>query len=115
MPEPCGNDDYVACHQLEVHMALTNEIDRDDLPKTRRIMRSYSPSSLLSLRSGLALPVTGVLCILLGLVLLGGGAWLTALGDSPFYALLGVGIAITGGLLLARMRSALWAFALVLL
>src|SRR5882672_471973 len=97
-------------------MALTNEVERNDLLKTSQpIMRSRSLSSLLSFRSGLALTLTGAFCILLGLVLMGGGVWLAVLGGSLFYAVLGIGIVISGGLLLARMRTALWAFALVLL
>jgi quinoprotein glucose dehydrogenase len=59
--------------------------------------------------------ITGALYAVVGLALAGGGAWLAALGGSPFYILAGVGIAVTGGLLIARRRSALWVYAAVLL
>jgi len=57
--------------------------------------------------------VTGIIFLLIGLALTGGGAWLIALGGSLFYAIAGLGIALTGALLTARRRSALWLYALV--
>ncbi|WP_458072190.1 glucose/quinate/shikimate family membrane-bound PQQ-dependent dehydrogenase [Rhodanobacter sp. BL-MT-08] len=57
--------------------------------------------------------VTGIVFLLMGLALTGGGAWLIALGGSLFYAIAGLGIALTGALLIARRRAALWLYALV--
>ncbi|NYE27496.1 quinoprotein glucose dehydrogenase [Rhodanobacter sp. K2T2] len=57
--------------------------------------------------------VTGIVFILIGMALTGGGAWLIALGGSLFYAIAGLGIVLTGALLIARRRSALWLYALV--
>src|SRR3954451_2338648 len=59
--------------------------------------------------------VTGVVYALLGLALAGGGAWLVALGGSPFYVIAGLGILITGALLVAGRREALWVYAAVLI
>src|SRR5215470_13592555 len=68
-----------------------------------------------SSESRLALTLTAALCILFGLALAGGGVWLISLHGSVFYAVAGLGTVITGVLLLARMRTALWAFSAVLL
>jgi quinoprotein glucose dehydrogenase len=68
-----------------------------------------------SSKSWLALTLTGTLWILFGVALAGGGVWLISLDGSPFYAIAGLGTVITGVLLLARMRAALWAFSAVLL
>lgn len=59
--------------------------------------------------------ITGIVFILIGLALGGGGAWLIALGGSPFYAIAGLGILLTGILLLAGRRSALWVYAIVVI
>src|SRR5690348_12229666 len=59
--------------------------------------------------------VTGILVGLVGLALLVGGGWLAALGGSLYYVLAGVGLVITAALLIARRRSALWAYAGVLI
>lgn len=59
--------------------------------------------------------ITGIVFILIGLALLLGGAWLIALGGSLFYAIAGLGILLTGALLLARKRSALWLYAIVVI
>jgi len=59
--------------------------------------------------------ITGIVFILIGLALTGGGAWLIALHGSLFYALAGLGIVLTGGLLIARQRSALWVYAIVVI
>jgi quinoprotein glucose dehydrogenase len=59
--------------------------------------------------------INGLLFILIGLALTAGGAWLIALGGSFFYAIAGLGIILTGGLLMARRRSALWLYALVVI
>ena len=59
--------------------------------------------------------ITGVLYGLVGLALACGGAWLAALGGSVYYIIAGLGILITGGLLIAGRRSALWVYAAVLI
>jgi len=59
--------------------------------------------------------ITGIVFILIGLALTGGGAWLIALHGSLFYAIAGLGIVLTGGLLIARQRSALWVYAIVVI
>jgi quinoprotein glucose dehydrogenase len=59
--------------------------------------------------------ITGVVYGLIGLVLAGGGAWLAALGGSLYYVLAGLGILITGLLLLVGRGSALWVYAAVLI
>src|SRR5215469_18623432 len=91
------------------------EIDTIKDVHRREATRSVGASLSSRLLSGLILTITGSLCILLGLALAGGGGWLIWLGGSPFYAVLGVAIVVSGALLLARMRVALWAFSAVLL
>jgi quinoprotein glucose dehydrogenase len=59
--------------------------------------------------------ITGVVYGLIGLVLAGGGVWLAALGGSLYYVLAGLGILITGLLLLIGRGSALWVYAAVLI
>jgi len=59
--------------------------------------------------------ITGAVYALIGLALAGGGAWLAALGGSVYYLIAGIGILVTGGLLIARRRSALWVYAAVLI
>jgi quinoprotein glucose dehydrogenase len=59
--------------------------------------------------------LTGFAYAVIGVALASGGAWLVALGGSPFYGVAGLGILITGGLLIARRRSALWVYAAVLI
>jgi quinoprotein glucose dehydrogenase len=59
--------------------------------------------------------LSGWILLLLGLLLAAGGVWLAALGDSWAYIVLGAGWAVTGGLLIARRRAALWAYAALLL
>ncbi|CRL99577.1 glucose/quinate/shikimate family membrane-bound PQQ-dependent dehydrogenase [Pseudomonas sp. 24 R 17] len=56
----------------------------------------------------------GVLLLIMGLALLAGGIKLTMLGGSLYYLLAGIGIALTGVLLLATRRAALGLYALVL-
>ena len=67
-----------------------------------------------SSRSRPVVTITGIVYILIGLVLAGGGAWLVALGGSVYYVLAGCGILLTGALLIAGRRSALWVYAAVL-
>src|SRR5215469_5595198 len=79
------------------------------------VWRRSEATTRSSIKSRLALTLTGTLFILLGLALAGGGVWLISLHGSPFYAVVGSGIVMTGALLLARMRAALWTYAAVLL
>src|SRR5205085_12064000 len=51
----------------------------------------------------------------LGLTGLGGGVWLVAIGGSPYYLLVGLGLILSGALLLARRAAALWIYALIVL
>ncbi|ACM28710.1 glucose/quinate/shikimate family membrane-bound PQQ-dependent dehydrogenase [Rhizobium rhizogenes] len=62
-----------------------------------------------------AVLITAVICMLIGLSLAVGGAWLAALGGSWFYFGAGAGLLVTGGLLFARHRAALWTYAAVLI
>jgi quinoprotein glucose dehydrogenase len=63
-----------------------------------------------------AVPIgTGIVYGLIGIALLVGGVWLTALGGSLYYLLAGIGLLITGGLLIARRRAALWVYTVVLI
>jgi quinoprotein glucose dehydrogenase len=66
-------------------------------------------------RSRIVVTITGVVYGLIGLALACGGAWLAALGGSAYYIIAGLGILITGGLLIAGRRSALWVYAAVLI
>ncbi|HET8613401.1 MAG TPA: membrane-bound PQQ-dependent dehydrogenase, glucose/quinate/shikimate family [Sphingomonas sp.] len=59
--------------------------------------------------------ITGAIFLLIGLALIVGGIWLIALGGSPYYLIAGIGIALTGGLLLLGRAEALWLYGLVLL
>jgi quinoprotein glucose dehydrogenase len=59
--------------------------------------------------------ITGVVYGLIGLALAAGGVWLAALGGSLYYVLAGLGILITGLLLLVGRGSALWVYAAVLI
>jgi len=63
----------------------------------------------------LALRITGLLFILLGLASGIGGAWLAALGGSLYYVITGIAVLVTGVLLLQGKRSALALYALVIL
>lgn len=56
----------------------------------------------------------GVLLLIMGLALLAGGVKLSLLGGSLYYLLAGIGITLTGLLLLATRRAALGLYALVL-
>ena len=57
----------------------------------------------------------GILLLLMGLALLAGGIKLSMLGGSLYYLLAGIGLVLTGILLLAGRRAALGLYALVLL
>lgn len=65
-------------------------------------------------RCGPLLLISGIAFVLLGLVLAIGGVRLMLLGGSFYYLLAGLGIAITGALLIVERREALWLYALVL-
>jgi len=56
----------------------------------------------------------GILLLIMGLALLAGGVKLSLLGGSLYYLLAGIGITLTGLLLLATRRAALGLYALVL-
>src|SRR5690606_11001387 len=62
-----------------------------------------------------AVVISGVLCIILGLVLAVGGVKLIGLGGTWYFAVLGAGFLFTGVLLLLRRRAALWIYALLML
>lgn len=55
--------------------------------------------------------VTGWLLALLGATTLAGGIWLAALGGSPFYIAIGIGLLATGSLLIRRNPLARWVYA----
>src|SRR4029077_5652478 len=59
--------------------------------------------------------VTGVVYCIVGLALAAGGVWLAVLGGSLFYVIAGLGVLITGALLIVGRRSALWVYAAVLI
>ncbi|WGF86713.1 glucose/quinate/shikimate family membrane-bound PQQ-dependent dehydrogenase [Marinivivus vitaminiproducens] len=58
--------------------------------------------------------VTGIVYALLGVILAAGGVWLVTLGGSWYYLLAGLGIVVTGALLIARRPAALWVYSAVL-
>ncbi|NAN52302.1 glucose/quinate/shikimate family membrane-bound PQQ-dependent dehydrogenase [Pseudomonas protegens] len=66
-----------------------------------------SPSRLLP-------SLLGILLLLMGLALLAGGIKLSMLGGSLYYVLAGIGLTLTGLLLLAGKRAALGLYALVM-
>ncbi|MCH8685739.1 membrane-bound PQQ-dependent dehydrogenase, glucose/quinate/shikimate family [Pedomonas mirosovicensis] len=59
--------------------------------------------------------ITGWVLLLLGVVLAIGAVWLTAVGGSPFYLLMALGLLITGWLLIRRNPVARWVYAAMLL
>ncbi|MGO4566197.1 glucose/quinate/shikimate family membrane-bound PQQ-dependent dehydrogenase [Rhizobium sp. 2YAF20] len=63
----------------------------------------------------MAIVITSILFALIGLALAGGGAWLVALGGSPFYLFAGLMFLITAALLFRRRAAALWVYALLVL
>ena len=65
-------------------------------------------------RSRLLPTLLGILLLLMGLAMLAGGMKLSMLGGSLYYLLAGIGLAVTGVLLLAARRAALGLYALVL-
>ncbi len=65
-------------------------------------------------RSRLLPTLLGILLLLMGLAMLAGGIKLSMLGGSLYYLLAGIGIALSGVLLIAARRAALGLYALVL-
>ncbi len=55
----------------------------------------------------------GVVVLLIGLALVGGGAWLVALGGSWYYLIAGLGLMLAGGLMTTQRRSGALVFAVV--
>ncbi|WP_158813153.1 glucose/quinate/shikimate family membrane-bound PQQ-dependent dehydrogenase [Methylocapsa sp. S129] len=66
-------------------------------------------------RSSAIITITGLVYALIGLALAAGGVWLAILGGSLYYVIAGLGVLITGALLLAGRPSALWVYAAVLI
>jgi quinoprotein glucose dehydrogenase len=66
-------------------------------------------------RLGWAVWVAIILFVPIGLFLLGGGAWLMALGGSWYYALTGAAVLGSALLLWRRSRLGLWLYAAMLL
>ncbi|GBQ90318.1 PQQ-dependent membrane-bound glucose dehydrogenase [Acetobacter nitrogenifigens DSM 23921 = NBRC 105050] len=64
-------------------------------------------------KSNVPLTVGVLLCAVAGLGLTVGGAWLALLGGSPYYAITGVGLLLTAGLLWRRHEAALWVYAAI--
>ncbi|MGO1079865.1 glucose/quinate/shikimate family membrane-bound PQQ-dependent dehydrogenase [Inquilinus sp. CA228] len=59
--------------------------------------------------------ISGLIYAVIGLALAAGGAWLGVLGGSLYYLIAGLGILVTGALLMAGRPSALWVYAAVLI
>ncbi|MFS2177824.1 glucose/quinate/shikimate family membrane-bound PQQ-dependent dehydrogenase [Rhizobium pisi] len=59
----------------------------------------------------MAIVITSIFFIVIGLALGGGGLWLVTLGGSIFYLFAGLMFLITAGLLLMRKAVALWVYA----
>ncbi|MDX3928818.1 MAG: glucose/quinate/shikimate family membrane-bound PQQ-dependent dehydrogenase [Shinella sp.] len=63
----------------------------------------------------MAILITSILFILIGLALGGGGIWLAALGGSPYYLIAGLAFLLTAFLLIRRKAAALWVYALLVI
>ncbi|SOC35437.1 quinoprotein glucose dehydrogenase [Rhizobium subbaraonis] len=59
--------------------------------------------------------LTAIVFDLIGVVLLGGGAWLVALGGSPYYLVAGLVFLVTGILLFLKRPAALWIYSVFIL
>jgi quinoprotein glucose dehydrogenase len=70
---------------------------------------------MVSGRRSLFLVILGVVAALLGVSLIGGGAWLIALGGSWYYLIAGLGLLAEGVLLLRSRPAALWLHALLVI
>jgi len=62
-----------------------------------------------------AVVISGLFCIIVGLALGVGGAKVISLGGTWYFAILAAGFLLTGVLLLMRRRTALWVYALLML
>jgi len=62
-----------------------------------------------------AVVISGVFCIIVGLALAAGGAKVVSLGGTWYFAIVAGGFLLTGILLLMRRRAALWVYALLML
>jgi len=56
--------------------------------------------------------VLGAILIIFGLPILGGGVWLITLGGTWYYAIAGLGLVVSGGLMIARSMAAVWIYLL---
>jgi len=59
-------------------------------------------------------PVTGLLLLAIGLILVGGGGWLLALGGSAYYLLAGLAVGLSGYMLIRGDGRGLWVYAAML-
>ncbi|QRM54674.1 glucose/quinate/shikimate family membrane-bound PQQ-dependent dehydrogenase [Sinorhizobium sp. BG8] len=59
--------------------------------------------------------LTALVFALIGAALFVCGAWLIALGGSPYYVIVGLGFLVTASLLFLRRPAALWVYALVVI
>ncbi|WP_296600570.1 membrane-bound PQQ-dependent dehydrogenase, glucose/quinate/shikimate family [Phenylobacterium sp.] len=66
---------------------------------------AMAPDKPRNLLVAYAIRAFAILLVLIGVVLIGGGGWLVALGGSPYYVLAGIGLAAAGWLLF-RLRLA---------
>jgi quinoprotein glucose dehydrogenase len=85
-------------------------------------MPTFSTSSQPRPSGNWATIVFGIILVLLGILILAGGAWLIALGGSWYYLLAGIGLIVSGALILAArpigvllyiltyVLTAIWAF-----
>jgi quinoprotein glucose dehydrogenase len=93
--------------------------DRLDASETAFMPNSSPPGSeKIAARSGrprhLASTITTVVLALLGLAMLGGGAWLLRLGGSWYYLIAGAALLLTAWFLHRREPAALWLYAALL-
>lgn len=63
----------------------------------------------------MAVVISGVFCIIVGLALGAGGAKVVSLGGTWYFAIVAAGFLLTGVMLLMRRRAALWVYALLML
>jgi quinoprotein glucose dehydrogenase len=64
-------------------------------------------------RGAWALATYGAILVLIGLVLAAGGAWLIALGGSFYYFLAGLGLIVSGGLLIKLNPAGAWLYGVI--
>lgn len=63
----------------------------------------------------MAVTISGLLVLLVGLAVGGGGIWLLTLGGTPAYAIIGAGLVLSGVLLLMRLSAGLVVYGVVVL